>query len=150
MHFCMQKTETAVAAFVRPSTAIVYHRTASAGTDAPYGSAACFAFAARSGITVLATVTDVGVGGTTDCLERRGFIALLARLAGGDVPFVLVEEPARIARDLRIFAQALELIEGHGALVLTAGGDRLSDRVQPPVIDVSGLCRCSSRRRRSA
>jgi DNA invertase Pin-like site-specific DNA recombinase len=88
--------------------AISYLRTSSSsnvGTDKDSDKrqrAAIQSFAKANGYVVVDEFYDAAVSGADPIGERRGFKAMLARIAGNGVRTILVESPDRFARDLAV------------------------------------------------
>lgn len=64
--------------------------------------AAIAAFAKASGYEIVAEFYDAAVSGADPVAERKGFAAMLDRIAGNGVRTILVESPDRFARDLAV------------------------------------------------
>jgi DNA invertase Pin-like site-specific DNA recombinase len=88
--------------------AVAYIRTSSAanvGTDKDSDKrqrAAIEAFAKAAGYEIVGEFYDAAVSGADPVAERKGFAAMLERIAGNGVRTILVESPDRFARDLAV------------------------------------------------
>jgi DNA invertase Pin-like site-specific DNA recombinase len=90
-----------------------------AGLDAQ--SHACLCFAERSGLELVETCSDAGVGGATAIDKRPGLMRALAAVEGGGV--LLVARRDRLARDPIIVAMVESLLARRKARVVSAAGE---------------------------
>jgi DNA invertase Pin-like site-specific DNA recombinase len=108
------------------SNAVIYRRV-STGEQAESGlgleaqAATCQAAASRLGLTVAGTFTDAGVSGSTEGVDRAGFMAALEGLGSGDV--LLVAKRDRLGRDVIAVAMLERLVEKKGARIVSAAGE---------------------------
>src|SRR4029453_5342843 len=102
--------------------AVAYLRTSSATNAGPDKDsdkrqrAAIAAFAKAHGYVIIAWFYDAAVSGADPIADRRGFKAMLDRIAGNGVRCILVESPDRLALDLTV------QLTGHAALPPLGGG----------------------------
>jgi DNA invertase Pin-like site-specific DNA recombinase len=88
--------------------AVAYMRTSSSANVGPDRDsdkrqrAAIGAFAKANGFTIVAEFYDAAVSGADPVTERKGFVAMLDRIAGNGVRTIIVESPDRFARDLAV------------------------------------------------
>jgi DNA invertase Pin-like site-specific DNA recombinase len=89
-----------------PVAAVAYLRTSSSTNSGPDKDsdkrqrAAIQAFAKAHDYELVDEFYDAAVSGADEVTERRGFRAMLERIAGNGVRVVIVESPDRFARDL--------------------------------------------------
>jgi DNA invertase Pin-like site-specific DNA recombinase len=108
--------------------AIAYLRTSSITNVGPDKDSdarqrdAIAAYAARSGIEVVAEFYDAAVKGTEPVTARPGFAAMLERIAGNGVRMILVESASRFARDLIVQETGYSYLKKLG-IVLVAVDD---------------------------
>jgi DNA invertase Pin-like site-specific DNA recombinase len=110
--------------------AIAYLRTSSAanvGSDKDSDKrqrAAIATFAKAHGYRIVDEFYDAAVSGADPVTERRGFKAMLDRIAGNGVRVVLVESPDRFARDLAVQLTGHDYLRSLGVeLVPTSAPD---------------------------
>jgi DNA invertase Pin-like site-specific DNA recombinase len=112
-------------AYIRTSTT-----TNADGDSVPRQRAAIEAYAARAGLTIEGEYADVVTG--ADPIEgRKGFADLLARITGNGVRMVVVEDASRFARNLMVQEAGIALLQGLGVVLVTAGGENLTDSGDP-------------------
>jgi DNA invertase Pin-like site-specific DNA recombinase len=110
--------------------AVAYLRTSSATNAGPDKDsdkrqrAAIAAFAKAHGYVIIAEFYDAAVSGADPIADRRGFKAMLDRIAGNGVRCILVESPDRFARDLTVQLTGHDYLRSLGVeLVPTSAPD---------------------------
>src|SRR3977135_777038 len=110
--------------------AISYLRTSSATNAGPDKDsdkrqrAAIAAFAKAHGYVIVGEFYDQAVSGADAIAERPGFKAMLGRIAGNWVRWILVESPDRFARDLTVQLTGHDFLKSLGiALIPTTAPD---------------------------
>ena len=104
--------------------AVAYLRTSSAanvGSDKDSDKrqrAAIAAFAKATGYEVVAEFYDAAVSGADPVAERKGFAAMLDRIAGNGVRTILVESPDRFARDLTVQLAGHDFLKSLGVTLI--------------------------------
>ncbi len=100
------------------TAAVVYLRTSSQtnvdGDSRPRQEAACTAYAAAQGLTIVRTFADMAVSGADPVEGRPGFAAMLEYLLGNCARTVLVENASRFARDVMVQHMGHNLLKRHG------------------------------------
>lgn len=112
-----------------PKLAIVYIRCSTDKQELSPGAqgAALDAWAAREGVTVLATFFDLGVSGTTGLEERPGLVGALAALRAFGAGLLGAANRSRVARDIEVIRSVeREAVKG-GAVLRTADGASSDD-----------------------
>lgn len=103
--------------------AIIYVRASSASPDARVIAdqiAACRGFCERSGWVVIGVFDDASSGsGKLEQKERPGLRALLERIEGGGIDYVVAETTDRVARDRGDMSAIQKHIERAGARLIT-------------------------------
>lgn len=107
-----------------PTRAIAYIRVSTdeqdLGPDAQ--AAAITAWAARGGVTIVATFTDKGVSGALELDKRPGLLAALDALQIHKAGALVAAKRDRFARDVVVGATLERLAERQGARVVSADG----------------------------
>ncbi len=115
--------------------AVSYLRVSSVGQIAgdgfPRQREAIQTYAEWNSIQIVGEFRDEGVSGTVDHGERKGFKALLERIAGNCVRLVLIERPDRLARDLLVQETLLASLIRLGVRVVDSSGTDLTDESDP-------------------
>ncbi len=115
--------------------AIAYLRTSSAanvGGDSDVRQrTAIEAYAAATGVEIVAEFYDAAVSGADHVESRAGFSAMLDRIEGNGVRMILVEDASRFARDLTVQELGIVILQSRGVALVTAGGDNLTDTSDP-------------------
>ena len=92
-------------------------------------------FAKASGYSIVAEFYDAAVSGADPIDERRGFAAMLDRIAGNGVRVILVETASRFARDLIVQETGWRYLQGLGVtLVATDSPDSFLDDTPTAVL----------------
>jgi len=105
---------------------VAYIRTSSAanvGADKDSDKrqrAAIEAFAKATGYEIVAEFYDAAVSGSDPVAERKGFAAMLDRIAGNGVRTILVESPDRFARDLAVQLAGHDFLKSLGVTLIPA------------------------------
>jgi DNA invertase Pin-like site-specific DNA recombinase len=98
--------------------AIAYYRTSSAtnvdGDSQARQRAAVEAYANAQGIEIVDSFYDAAVSGADAIGDRKGFAAMLERIAGNGVRTILVETASRFARDLIIQETGWRFLQSQG------------------------------------
>jgi DNA invertase Pin-like site-specific DNA recombinase len=89
--------------------------------------AAVEAWAAREGVSVVASHTDQGVCSVTPIDQRPGLVAALASLRAHGAGILLVAKRDRIARDVVLTAMVERATRASGAVVVSAAGEGNGD-----------------------
>jgi DNA invertase Pin-like site-specific DNA recombinase len=106
--------------------AVAYLRTSSATNAGPDKDSdkrqrsAIAAFAKAHGYVVVAEFYDAAVSGADPIAERPGFKAMLDRIAGNGVRYILVESPDRFARDLTVQLTGHDFLKSLGIALIPA------------------------------
>ncbi len=128
-HFLEGFLQTGVKAMARkgkPVEAIAYMRTSSAtnvGADNDSDKrqrAAIEAFAKANGYVIVDEFYDAAVSGADPVTERKGFVAMLDRIAGNGVRTIIVESPDRFARDLAVQLAGHDCLRKLGVTLIPA------------------------------
>ena len=77
-------------------------------------------FAKRNGYAIVDEFYDAAVSGADPIDERRGFAAMLDRIAGNGVRVILVETASRFARDLIVQETGWRYLQGLGVTLVAA------------------------------
>jgi DNA invertase Pin-like site-specific DNA recombinase len=103
-----------------------YLRTSSATNSGPDKDsdkrqrAAIAAFAKANGYVIVAEFYDAAVSGTDPVTERKGFAAMLDRIAGNGVRTIIIESPDRFARDLAVQLAGHDFLKSLGVALIPA------------------------------
>src|ERR1700733_15189378 len=106
--------------------AVAYFRTSSAtnvGADKDSEKrqrAVVTQFAKANGYDLVGSYYDAAVSGADPIDERRGFAALLERIAGNGVRVIIVETASRFARDLIVQETGWRFLQGLGVTLVAA------------------------------
>lgn len=121
--------------------AVAYLRTSSATNSGPDKDsdkrqrAAIAAFAKANGYALVAEYYDPATSGADPIDERKGFAALLDRIAGNGVRVILVESPDRFARDLIVQLTGHNFLKARGvSLVPTTAPDFFTEDTATAVL----------------
>lgn len=104
--------------------AIAYLRTSSAtnvGMDKDSDKrqrAAIEAFAKANGYSIVAEYYDAAVSGADPIGDRKGFAAMLERIAGNGVRTIIIESPDRFARDLAVQLAGHDFLRSLGVCLI--------------------------------
>ena len=82
--------------------------------------AAIEAFARASGYEIVETFYDEAVSGADPVHQRKGFAAMLERIAGNGVRTIIVESPDRFARDLLVQLTGHDMLKAKGVTLIAA------------------------------
>lgn len=82
--------------------------------------AAIEAFARANGYTIVEEVYDAAVRGSDPVGERKGFGAMLDKIAGNGVRTIIVESPDRFARDLAVQLAGHDFLKSLGVTLIPA------------------------------
>jgi site-specific DNA recombinase len=112
-----------------PSLAVGYLR---ASTDEQHlgpeaQRSAIIAWAERTGVTMAAWCSDIGVSGATPVDRRPGLLAGLTAIGEHDAGVLVAAKRDRLARDVMVAAAIERIVERAGARVVTADGVGLGD-----------------------
>jgi DNA invertase Pin-like site-specific DNA recombinase len=105
--------------------AIVYTRVsttdqAESGAGLSAQSAACAAYAAKAGLTVIGTFTDAGISGAAGIEDRPGLMAAVAGLRRGDA--LVIAKRDRLGRDQMAVLMIERAVSRKGAVIVSADG----------------------------
>jgi DNA invertase Pin-like site-specific DNA recombinase len=75
-------------------------------------------YAKAAGYEIIAEFYDAAVSGRDPVAERKGFAAMLARIAGNGVRTILVESPDRFARDLAVQLAGHDFLKSLGVTLI--------------------------------
>ena len=109
-----------------PLKAVGYMRTSSAANVGPDKDsekrqrAAIEGYAARAGMTIVDWFYDAAVSGADHIEARRGFKAMLERIAGNGLRCIIVESPDRFARDLAVQLAGHDYLKALGITLIPA------------------------------
>ena len=106
--------------------AVAYLRTSSSTNTGPDKDsdkrqrAAIAAFAKANGYAIVDEYYDVATSGADPVDQRKGFAALLDRIAGNGVRSIIVESPDRFARDLIVQLTGHNFLKARGIALIPA------------------------------
>ena len=93
---------------------------AESGAGLAAQSAACVAYAAKAGLTVIGTFTDAAISGAAGIEDRPGLMAAVAGLRRGDV--LLIAKRDRLGRDQMAVLMIEKAVSRKGATIVSADG----------------------------
>ena len=114
--------------------AVAYFRTSSStnvGADKDSEKrqrAAVTQFAKANGYDLVDSYYDAAVSGADPIDERKGFAAMLERIAGNGVRVIIVETASRFARDLIVQETGWRFLQGLGVTLVAADSPELVPR----------------------
>jgi DNA invertase Pin-like site-specific DNA recombinase len=121
--------------------AVAYFRTSSStnvGVDKDSEKrqrAAVTQFAKANGYDLVDSYYDAAVSGADPIDERKGFAAMLERIAGNGVSVIIVETASRFARDLIVQETGWRFLQGLGVTLVAADSpDSFLDRTPTAVL----------------
>src|SRR6476646_8908427 len=125
----------------RVEPAVAYLRTSSAanvGADKDSDKrqrAAIEAFAKQAGFTIVGEYYDKAVSGADRIDQRPGFVEMLHRLAVDGAKTIIVESPARFARDLAVQLAGHDMLKALGISIIPASApDFFTEDTPTPVL----------------